>query len=380
MEGKVRNLYPGGNTPHGFYSYYNYILPQRKAEKIFCIKGGPGTGKSTLMKRIGRYFVDRGEDVDFLWCSSDPDSLDGILIRGRRAAVLDGTAPHIVDPVTPGAVDEIINLGQFWDEEKLKGSRWEIMRLGEEISDIFGYAYGYLKSAGQQYEFLGELLERNVTDEKLWEYRSQLKMKLDAISILRRAESKMRRDYVMGGDVRFGERRKFFAGAITPGGIKSNVTSVIEGVGRVVVLDVPVGSRTEVLLGPVSRRLTEAGFDVEEYYCPMSPERKLEHVVCEGADLAVICSNEYHVVDSANIDGKVVRIKADEVFTGDGDRRAGEVFEDVKESSRGLILKAVALLEKAKGRHDMLEKYYVDAVDFDALRQVEDHITRSIMK
>ena len=212
MEGKVRNLYPGGNTPHGFYSYYNYILPQRKAEKIFCIKGGPGTGKSTLMKRIGRYFVDRGEDVDFLWCSSDPDSLDGILIRGRRAAVLDGTAPHIVDPVTPGAVDEIINLGQFWDEEKLKGSRWEIMRLGEEISDIFGYAYGYLKSAGQQYEFLGELLERNVTDEKIWEYRSQLKMKLDAISILRRAESKMRRDYVMGGDVRFGERRKFFAG------------------------------------------------------------------------------------------------------------------------------------------------------------------------
>ena len=136
------------------------------------------------------------------------------------------------------------------------------------------------------------LLERNVTDEKLWEYRSQLKMKLDAISILRRAESKMRRDYVMGGDVRFGERRKFFAGAITPGGIKSNVTSVIEGVGRVVVLDVPVGSRTEVLLGPVSRRLTEAGFDVEEYYCPMSPERKMEQVVCEGADLAVICSNE----------------------------------------------------------------------------------------
>ena len=52
----------------------------------------------------------------------------------------------------------------------------------------------------------------------------------------------------------------------------------------------------------------------------------------------------------------------------------------MKESSRGLILKAVALLEKAKGRHDMLEKCYVDAVDFDALRQVEDHITRSIMK
>ena len=102
--------------------------------------------------------------------------------------------------------------------------------------------------------------------------------------------------------------------------------------------------------------------------------------MCEGADRASRCSNEGHVVDAADIEGKGVGIEADEVFTGDGDSQAGGVFEGVKESSRGLIMKAVALLEKAKGRHDMLEKCYVDAVDFDALRQVEDHITRSIMK
>ena len=35
MKGDQRNIYPGGNTPRGFYSYYNYILPQRKAEKIY---------------------------------------------------------------------------------------------------------------------------------------------------------------------------------------------------------------------------------------------------------------------------------------------------------------------------------------------------------
>ena len=70
MDGRVRNLYPGGNTPDGFYSYYNYILPQREAEKIFCIKGGPGTGKSTLMKNIAQHFIKegrrRGSHVVFL--------------------------------------------------------------------------------------------------------------------------------------------------------------------------------------------------------------------------------------------------------------------------------------------------------------------------
>ena len=113
MKGDQRNIYPGGNTPRGFYSYYNYILPQRKAEKIYCIKGGPGSGKSTLMKKTGEYFLEKGEDVDYLWCSSDPDSLDGILLPDRGVAVIDGTAPHVTDPVNPGAVDKIINLGMF---------------------------------------------------------------------------------------------------------------------------------------------------------------------------------------------------------------------------------------------------------------------------
>ena len=32
MEGTVRYIFSGGNTPKGFYSYYNYILPQEKAQ------------------------------------------------------------------------------------------------------------------------------------------------------------------------------------------------------------------------------------------------------------------------------------------------------------------------------------------------------------
>ena len=110
MKGHIRNIYPGGNTPEGFYSYYNYILPQRKAEKIFCLKGGPGVGKSTFMKEIGKYFSEKGEDVDLLWCSSDADSLDGVVLKSRRAALVDGTKPHIVDPVNPAAVDKIVDL------------------------------------------------------------------------------------------------------------------------------------------------------------------------------------------------------------------------------------------------------------------------------
>ncbi len=102
-------MFPGGNTSVGFYSYYDYILPQDRAKRIFVIKGGPGVGKSTFMKQIGNELVEKGYDAEFMHCSSDPDSLDGIVIPALEVAFIDGTAPHVVDPKNPGAVDETIH-------------------------------------------------------------------------------------------------------------------------------------------------------------------------------------------------------------------------------------------------------------------------------
>ena len=112
-KGKIKNYFPGGNTPAGFYSFYQY-LPY-KTDQVFIIKGGPGTGKSTLMKKIGYLMQEKGYDLEFHWCSSDNDSLDGVVIPRLGTAIFDGTAPHLIDPLHPGAVDTIINLGDYWD-------------------------------------------------------------------------------------------------------------------------------------------------------------------------------------------------------------------------------------------------------------------------
>lgn len=51
-EGKTRHMFAGRNTAEGFFSYYDHIMPQEKAERIIILKGGPGVGKSTFMKKI----------------------------------------------------------------------------------------------------------------------------------------------------------------------------------------------------------------------------------------------------------------------------------------------------------------------------------------
>ena len=165
MTGKYRYFFPGGNTPDGFVSYYRDILYQNEAARIFCIKGGPGTGKSTFMKEIGNYYLNKGYNVDFLKCSSDPDSLDGIVVKDKRTAIIDGTKPHVTDPLNPGAVDEIIDLGVLIDRDKICKDREVIVGLNEEISETFEYAYGYLKCAKILLEQKNKILKKYVSEK-----------------------------------------------------------------------------------------------------------------------------------------------------------------------------------------------------------------------
>jgi hypothetical protein len=48
--GYIKRVFPGNNTPSGFFSYYDYILP-RDANHIFVIKGGPGVANQRSWKQ-----------------------------------------------------------------------------------------------------------------------------------------------------------------------------------------------------------------------------------------------------------------------------------------------------------------------------------------
>ncbi len=93
--GAVKKVFPGGNTYRGFYSFYDHIIPE-DAARIFVIKGGPGVGKSSFMKAIAKEMLEAGHDVEMHFCSSDNDSLDGVVLPDYGIALIDGTAPQRV--------------------------------------------------------------------------------------------------------------------------------------------------------------------------------------------------------------------------------------------------------------------------------------------
>ncbi|MBE6588439.1 MAG: hypothetical protein E7647_08540 [Ruminococcaceae bacterium] len=159
-------FFAGANTADGFFAEYKNLLSEDVFEKIYIIKGGSGTGKSTLMRRAADIAEKKGWHTMYLLCSSDPESLDGVIIenKGRRIAIIDGTAPHTCDPQYPGACGEIVNTGDFWRSQILEAQKEDISLLVKEKKEAYAAAYRYLSAAGDvfslQQRLCGHCLER----------------------------------------------------------------------------------------------------------------------------------------------------------------------------------------------------------------------------
>ena len=95
---KPVSFFLGANSEEGFFSLYDQMLNGR-FDDLLILKGGPGCGKSTFMRRVGAAMERSGERVVYINCSGDPDSLDGAIFPDRNAAIVDGTSPHGMAPL-----------------------------------------------------------------------------------------------------------------------------------------------------------------------------------------------------------------------------------------------------------------------------------------
>src|SRR5690606_35144325 len=74
---RVRRLFASGNTGRGFRSYFDGI-PWPEPRRVFVLKGGPGTGKSAVIRLVAEGLMERGVAVELFHCPSDPASLDAV--------------------------------------------------------------------------------------------------------------------------------------------------------------------------------------------------------------------------------------------------------------------------------------------------------------
>ena len=142
----TQRYFLGANSERGFYSLYDGFPPSACAF-LHIIKGGPGTGKSSFMRAIGQKAEQLGQEVHYVLCSGDPDSLDGVYLPELKQAWVDGTAPHVLEPRFFEADSDYVNLGSFCRGPIRGDDARRIRELVRDNKRLYRDAYRFLGAA-----------------------------------------------------------------------------------------------------------------------------------------------------------------------------------------------------------------------------------------
>lgn len=335
----------GCSSARGFQTKFQDII-NRPGYFSYILKGGPGTGKSTLMKKLAKQF--EGEDTDIYYCSSDIKSVDAVVIHGHKTVIVDGTAPHVFNADYPGVSQTLVDLGRCWDMDKIK-------EHGEEIYRCFKENAGYHKRARS---FVTAMSEVNG-------------------SILERAGAAMNIELI---EARAADLAKSITGSIT-GDVYSDGSALYsqlaaissegyftqenEGYRRIAIADEKYAAGFE-MLKMLKGMLMKSGIHMIISENQLFPKAQIEHLLIPRfkIQLSVI-----HPLNKLSIEESVDCSKMYE------ETEEREEYGRARHILLGLEREAAYSIQKALEIHDELESYYISALNFKEL----DRVTRDII-
>lgn len=345
------------NSSEGFVSHFESNYDFADGWRAYIIKGGPGTGKSSFMKYVVVKAVDKGLGVELCPCSSDPDSLDGVIIKDIKVIILDGTAPHVVEPRFAGVCEEIINLGEYWNSEKLRARADEIVNVTAKNKKLHKTASAYISAAGELMADNYNLAKRFTNTQKARSFGTRL-----AESLILKQTKTSPKEWVR------------FIGGVTPKGVVAFKKTVEDFYQNIIVIDDKYGVTANEIMESIRKTALERGQEIITLKNPFLPSKITDHILIPALSVAFV--REYEYINFATHQRRIHARRFIDVNLL-REYRARLTFN--RRVTRELLLGAVETLGKAKRVHDELEKHYIDAMDFNALTLFAEEKSKEIL-
>ena len=353
--GNATHFFLGANSGLGFQSLFESFRKTSKFHDLLILKGGPGCGKSTMMRRLGVTMEERGEQVEYLHCSGDPDSLDGVYFPQLRTAVVDGTAPHIMEPKYPAAVERYVDLGRFYDIGAAKSVRGEIVRHTDACSDAYRLAYRALGAVRQLEENASELIRQGLDRDKLYKR---------TIGVIGRE---------IRGKGNGAEDTYRYLGSVTCKGTVWRFDSVEQLCPRVYQLLDSAGIAAP-LLEQIHQAARERGFAC--IVCPDAEHTdRLHHLLIPEIGVAFVTSKEgmEYPYDAYR------RIHLDAMVDPQHKKRWKGRLKFMRKMTEVLREEGIGYLKEAKAAHDRLEAAYQTNLDFGGIDELTEREMNRIL-
>jgi hypothetical protein len=346
----------GANSGGGFYSCFQEIYHPREGERLYILKGGPGTGKSTFMKKLAVEMAGKGIDCQLFFCSSDPNSLDGIRFPSLKAALVDGTAPHVMEAKYLGISERLVDLGQALDCKKLGSKAKELLPLFDQNAGLHQRASRFLNAASQL------INDSFIAD---CECTDMEKAERSALRICK--------SYFPAKN-QTGKETQYFLSGITPDGFMFYEQTLEKFADKIVAVEDEYGATASVMMSVIRSYLLSSGYDIITCPCALSPQRKIDHIIVPEKGMAFCTTNWFLplTVDTQR------RIHARRFRDMEAIATRKQRLRFNRRASEELLDGACHYIHEARKVHDQMEEYYIQGMDFSLLDQKCEEVLREL--
>ncbi len=345
----MQRYFLGGNTAVGYYGFYEREIDA--SYKAILIKGGAGTGKSSLMKHISRECGARGIEREEWYCSGDPDSLDGVFLPDIKLLVMDATAPHLFDPKMPIVKEKIVNLADHICEASITPYRTEIEKLVNNKKRCYTRAYEHLNICFYIKKEIDSVYGTSLDKPSVVAF---------AASFAEQIRERERQCVMLSKQVCREDGRDLFFNAITPNGVVAFYDHLRD---KEIILVRGGPPSLATFFSQLSALLPEA----TRFHNPIVPEQ-LSGVVYKS--FAVVS-------DVGHLKNEVSEIVDLSVYEGLYDKYLAELSESRLASE---ISAAVDCLSQARMNHLEIERFYISAMNFQGVNDARDAIENELFE
>ncbi len=346
------DFYLGAGSPGGFVGYFSRLCDVNSKFTTTLIKAGPGCGKSSLMKKLSDHLGDKSL-VERIHCSSDPNSLDGVICHDMQFAIIDATAPHVVEPNYPIAVEKILSLFHLLNDKHLSDNRAAIIEHFDKNRCYHERASRYITSAGS-------LLQDSM---RVFGFCTNMS-KLEAFC-KRLCAKKLKQNHDTSGI-----EHKRLLSAVTPNGVIFYGETIKQMAKNIVVVEDEIGLISKHIMAHIKNDALSKGYEIFSCYCPMFPHEKIDHIIIPSLSLAFVTANRYLDFDY----GEAEIIKHSRFILPERVKERKRRLKFNRTITADLLSQAVIMLKKAKAEHDLLEKYYIEAMDFSGVNKLYEKV------
>lgn len=347
---KEIHLFAAANTSGGFVSLFDNAFCRDGVSKIYILKGGPGCGKSTLMKNYAKSAKEKGLTPIYYHCSSDPDSLDGVTVKETGISILDGTAPHVFDPVYPGVRDFYVDLSPAWDKAVLEKNKDKIISLVNRKSACYKTAYRLLNAAGRVADEMYETAKAFADHEKIK-------------SFVRRFAHK----YIKNKDAKQGRISEIIVDAVSAKGMVRYFTPEKFATTLFFIKDTKMTAG--FLLEEFVDAVKKSGASAVIALSPENPEKAVAVYLPESK----VCISLYdeNMAEAFEKDGKNVKIiNASRFIKAEACKECRQKYRFAEKCYETLRSAALSELSGAGAFHSELEKIYISATDYGKVTEI----------